>query len=109
MLKSLRGSVIPLYWINKFMNMKRLLEGVLGGCALALVGARALAADYYVDYSSGADSNPGTLASPWKHCPGDPAATGSAGGTTFAAGLASQYLWTAAAFRFICASLRTQP
>jgi hypothetical protein len=34
---------------------------------------------YYVDYSGGSDSNPGTnAAAPWKHCPGDPAATGKA-------------------------------
>jgi len=34
---------------------------------------------FYVDYSSGSDSNPGTnAAAPWQHCPGDPLATGNA-------------------------------
>jgi hypothetical protein len=34
---------------------------------------------FYVDYSAGSDSNPGTnAAAPWKHCPGDPNATGKA-------------------------------
>jgi len=37
---------------------------------------------FYVDYSSGSDSNPGTNpATAWQHCPGDPAATGTAGST----------------------------
>jgi hypothetical protein len=33
---------------------------------------------YYVDYDSGQDSNDGSVASPWKHAPGDRNATGSA-------------------------------
>jgi hypothetical protein len=34
---------------------------------------------FYVDYVAGSDSNPGTNAvAPWKHCPGDPKATGNA-------------------------------
>lgn len=42
----------------------------------------AFGASYYVDYSSGADGNSGTsTSSPWKHCPGDSAATGTAGST----------------------------
>jgi peptidoglycan hydrolase-like protein with peptidoglycan-binding domain len=30
---------------------------------------------YYVDFASGADTNSGTQASPWKHSPGDPSAS----------------------------------
>jgi len=42
---------------------------------------------FYVDYSAGSDSNPGTnAAAPWKHCPGDPAATGTAGNTALSPG-----------------------
>ncbi len=32
---------------------------------------------YYVDFESGNDSNSGAQASPWKHAPGDPNATGN--------------------------------
>ncbi|MGD1019733.1 MAG: choice-of-anchor Q domain-containing protein [Verrucomicrobiia bacterium] len=42
---------------------------------------------YFVDYIGGSDSNPGTnAASAWKHVPGDPSATGSAGTATLANG-----------------------
>lgn len=45
------------------------------------------AATYYVDYQSGVDSNAGTTtAAPWKHCPGDPAATGAVAAISLAAG-----------------------
>jgi hypothetical protein len=38
-----------------------------------------LAAQFYVDFSAGSDSNTGTSPSTaWKHCPGDPSATGLA-------------------------------
>ena len=30
---------------------------------------------YYVDFAAGADTNPGTMAAPWKHAPGDANAT----------------------------------
>jgi len=40
------------------------------------------AANYYVDYSGGVDTNYGTdTSTAWQHCPGDPAATGVAGST----------------------------
>lgn len=56
--------------------------------AAALLPAHALlAATYFVDYSSGNDSNPGTSSSqPWRHCPGDSNATGTAGATTLQPG-----------------------
>jgi hypothetical protein len=45
------------------------------------------AANYYVDYSAGNDSNAGTsTGAAWKHCPGDPAASGSASSTALGAG-----------------------
>lgn len=45
------------------------------------------AADRYIDYSSGSDTNDGlSTSSPWKHCPGDPAATGAAASASLAAG-----------------------
>jgi len=54
---------------------------------LFMACVNAFGASYYVDYSSGSDSNPGTnAAAPWKHCPGDPAATGTAGSTPLKAG-----------------------
>lgn len=45
------------------------------------------AAVFYVDYEAGADANAGTSTSlPWKHCPGDPAASGVAATRTLAPG-----------------------
>ena len=45
------------------------------------------AATYYVDFDGGSDTNAGTsAAAPFKHCPGDAAATGAAKITYFAAG-----------------------
>jgi hypothetical protein len=45
------------------------------------------ATTYYVDFVGGNDSNNGTSTStPWKHCPGDSAATGTANSTAPAAG-----------------------
>jgi len=42
---------------------------------------------YYVDFVSGSDSNNGTsTGTPFQHCPGDSAATGSAASTALAAG-----------------------
>ncbi|NRA37803.1 MAG: right-handed parallel beta-helix repeat-containing protein [Planctomycetes bacterium] len=34
------------------------------------------AAQYFVDYAKGSDSNAGSATSPWKHCPGDAQTTG---------------------------------
>src|SRR3954468_2423673 len=51
------------------------------------VAASLSAANYYVDYSGGADANGGTSQnSPWMHCPGDPAAGGVAAAAALAAG-----------------------
>src|SRR5687768_14478238 len=53
------------------------MRSVLFGLALLAVGLKPLnATSYYVDYSAGSDFNSGTsLKAPWKHCPGDSAAT----------------------------------
>ena len=57
---------------------------VLGIFCLSCLSAKA--ATYYIDYSSGNDSNNGTSTStPWQHSPGDPRATGTAN-RTLAAG-----------------------
>jgi hypothetical protein len=54
---------------------------------LSLAPSLAFGATYYIDYSSGADSNNGTSTStPWQHCPGDSAATGTAHSATFSPG-----------------------
>jgi hypothetical protein len=54
---------------------------------LLLTCMNAFAANYYVNYSGGADSNAGTsTAAAWKHCPGDPSATGNPAATSLAAG-----------------------
>ena len=54
---------------------------------LFLFAFSSCAATYYVDYSTGRDTNNGTsTATAWQHCPGDPNATGTAAGTTPAAG-----------------------
>ncbi len=45
------------------------------------------ASSYYVDYSSGSDTNAGTsTTAAWKHCPGDPAATGNVSAKALSAG-----------------------
>lgn len=50
-------------------------------------GWQAGAANYYVDYSSGSDTNSGNSTNAaWKHCPGDPIASGVPASTTLAAG-----------------------
>ena len=50
-------------------------------------GYTAYGADFYVDFSSGNDSNLGTsTSSPWKHCPGDPAASSIAATTVLIGG-----------------------
>lgn len=55
--------------------------------ALYSFGGVAQSATYYVDYTGGSDSNAGTsAAAPFKRCPGDAAATGTALATTLAAG-----------------------
>jgi len=44
-------------------------------------------ASYYVDFDAGSDSNSGTsTGSPFKRCPGDPSATGTAASASLAAG-----------------------
>lgn len=49
---------------------------------LLLAPSIVLCASYYVDYDSGNNANKGTTpASPWRHCPGDPNATGVAAAT----------------------------
>lgn len=50
-------------------------------CALS-----AEAANYYVDFSAGSDAAAGTIGAPWKHCPGDANATGTAASTTLNGG-----------------------
>ncbi|MES2694376.1 MAG: immunoglobulin domain-containing protein, partial [Verrucomicrobiota bacterium] len=61
---------------TQISNTSGLLRGAL---LLATLVCRLSAATYYVDYSSGSDTNTGTsTATAWKHCPGDSAATGAA-------------------------------
>ena len=48
-------------------------------CLLLVLGRQAVASTYYVDYVGGSDESAGTAAdAPFKHCPGDAAATGKA-------------------------------
>lgn len=63
--------------------MKLPLSMVLFCCSL-LTAARA---DFYVDFAGGDDTNAGTsTGAAWKHCPGDSAATDTAGSHTITAG-----------------------
>src|SRR5271165_6730064 len=48
-------------------------------------------ASYYVNYDTGSDSNAGTAALPWKHAPGDPAATGGPASVTLSPGAVIQF------------------
>ena len=55
--------------------------------ALFTTALSSFAANFYVDFASGNDSNIGTSTStPWKHCPGDPAASSIAAAKTLLAG-----------------------
>jgi hypothetical protein len=58
------------------------------GIVLLVCGAVSVdAATYFVDYSGGSNANAGTSSSsPWKHCPGDPAANGVPASRALAAG-----------------------
>jgi hypothetical protein len=60
----------------------------LVGLVLLFIGFGQLnATEYYVDFVGGSDANAGSSsAAPWKHCPGDPAATDRAAGASLAAG-----------------------
>jgi hypothetical protein len=63
-------------FLRRFPRVSILTIGVL------VFAIQCRAASYYVDYSSGVDTDSGTdTSSAWQHCPGDPAATGVAGGT----------------------------
>lgn len=61
----------------------KLLSFVFAG----LLACTSFSATYYCDFSGGSDANNGTATgTPWKHCPGDPTATGTAASATLAAG-----------------------
>ena len=73
------------------MNLIRTVFRALSRTPLLVLAlsaaARLTATSYYVDYSTGLDTNLGTSnAMPWRHCPGDPAATGAAATATLVAG-----------------------
>src|SRR5687767_4014904 len=52
---------------------------IVGIVLLLTTVARLHATHYFVDYTGGSDFNIGTIKFlPWKHCPGDPAASGLA-------------------------------
>ena len=70
------------------MKLLSLRSCCLAALALWLAGSEALQATvYYIDYEAGNDSNPGTTTgTPWKHCPGDANATGTARSVTLAPG-----------------------
>jgi len=61
---------------NRLSNFKTGIQWILFTFLVFLTG-RATAETYYIDFASGNNANPGTSsAQPWKHCPGDPQATG---------------------------------
>ncbi len=81
-----QAQLLILMFRLKFPFMKKILRGFVW-CQLwlAFISIRAAATTYYVDYVGGGDANNGTAsATPWKHCPGDPSATGNAASTTLA-------------------------
>jgi len=61
--------------------MKQLIVSLL--VIVLLLPSLVSAADYYIDYESGSDSNDGiSTLTPWQHCPGDDNAVGNAGSTS---------------------------
>jgi len=65
----------------------RLLIGLCVSAAVGLAAPAVEAATYYVDFDAGSDAAAGTSPqAAFKHCPGDPAAEGTAAQTTFAPG-----------------------
>ena len=69
-----------------------LISRAIGGVGVLVFSVmaglpRSHAAGYYVDYAAGSDVAHGTsVGAPWKHCPGDAAATGKAAAARLAAG-----------------------
>ena len=72
--------------MSKFLKNKTIFFlGII--FALSFLPEISLAATYYIDFQSGSDSNNGLSTSvPWKHCPGDSNAAGTAKSTTPSAG-----------------------
>ena len=69
------------------MRGKTIITVIIGICSIFLFSFNLWATEYYVDYSTGNDSNNGISTSmPFKHSPGDNNATNSAGSTTLSAG-----------------------
>ena len=88
----MRAKIKDIVGKNKFGAIVFILFQII---FFALTSA-SLAATYYVDYTAGNDSNPGTQAQPWQYCPGMPdwsgSATLSAGDTVY---FDSADTWTA--------------
>lgn len=71
----------------EFMETKNFFRAVTFAAALLAFAEVSGAANYYVDYSAGSDTNNGTSTnSAWKHCPGDPTGSGTPASTSLAAG-----------------------
>jgi hypothetical protein len=68
-------------------NLLDVVRVVVVAATIFPLASQTKAVSYYVDYSSGTDSNVGTgTANAWRHCPGDPAATGVAASTALKPG-----------------------
>ncbi|HEX3857603.1 MAG TPA: hypothetical protein VHY30_09940 [Verrucomicrobiae bacterium] len=68
-------------------NIRNLQKICAFALAMLTTVSQSNAASYYIDYAGGSDANPGTSTSTaWKHCPGDPSATGSPASTSLSAG-----------------------
>src|SRR5579864_8226566 len=68
-------------------NIRRFATAAILTATLLATARPGNAASYFVDYAGGADANNGTSTNAaWKHCPGDPSATGTPASTNLAAG-----------------------
>lgn len=64
-----------------------ILKSITRSSSLLVLCLSASAADYYIDFDSGSDAAAGTATNTaFKHCPGDPNATGTSSSTTPGAG-----------------------
>lgn len=69
------------------MKIRFIRIHLLAALIFATAAGRLDAATYYIDFDGGNNSNSGTsVDQPWKHCPGDANATGTASNTVLAAG-----------------------
>lgn len=68
------------------MALRKLTLGIIGPFALLSCSSASSGREFFVDFDTGSDASAGTAAAPWKHAPGDSAATGQPASTRLGPG-----------------------